>query len=650
MDYIFDDWKKILDDFRNSVSKDLAEIHKQKAEVQRIKTEIFEHIDTGKYVRHNERLILSAPEIVIGNVDKCGDLIGSGRIVLRGNQIDLDGVGTDGSIRNRATTISQTAVDPGVDGNEEVVYPKSAVITQARAITLESHNATDVFSEQPAVPANGIRIHADSTLDLDASVSSTRHKANVENRQKSLKQQQDELKKTADTQMKDIEKYFSSLKKLMDDKQKLMEDPLTIRSSVTDMETLNQQIYDLLPALHALMIDFIHVVSRQAEATRQTTALDKEKQAIKTGDDFKKKSTGASLSLTGEHIDLRNCDGDGLLRTTADAGIGIRTPRMGISMKMDNGTLIEGSRFGLHTEHVDISTSKPSKDGKMIESAGSVRIASKDIKMEAVDYEQKGKTYTEKQLAADSRLTITSKTIEVGTTNPTGVEHDDKGKVTKGEYKAEGDVIIRSKTVAVETLDYEVKDGKLSPKTLTKDSRVTIRSEKMDMQAVDTEGKATGSITMNAKAVSAKSMDVDKEKLTDKSLAAGSTMLLVSEKMYVGAKSKDVKSKKLQAVSEDVGLFADNTLEAQQGDGKAVVQLTGGNASLSGSKSQVYGDTTINAKTEVKGELKAPKATIDHVEAKTSFKSPNITDGMSTPGGGGGGSLSTKLKTEDIKE
>ena len=184
------------------------------------------------------------------------------------------------------------------------------------------------------------------------------------------------------------------------------------------------------------------MVSRQTEATRQTTALDKEKQAIKTGDDFKKKSTGASLSLTGEHIDLRNCDGDGLLRTTADAGIGIRTPRMGISMKMDNGTLIEGSRFGLHTEHVDISTSKPSKDGKMIESAGSVRIASKDIKMEAVDYEQKGKTYTEKQLAADSRLTITAKAIEVGTTNPTGVEHDDKGKVTKGEYKAEGDVII----------------------------------------------------------------------------------------------------------------------------------------------------------------------------------------------------------------
>ena len=30
MDYIFDDWKKILSDFQNSVEKDLEEIHKQK--------------------------------------------------------------------------------------------------------------------------------------------------------------------------------------------------------------------------------------------------------------------------------------------------------------------------------------------------------------------------------------------------------------------------------------------------------------------------------------------------------------------------------------------------------------------------------------------------------------------------------------------
>jgi hypothetical protein len=187
----------------------------------------------------------------------------------------------------------------------------------------------------------------------------------------------------------------------------------------------------------------------------------------------------------------------------------------------------------------------------------------------------------------------------------------------------------------------------MQEKALTKEGSLKIRAEKMDLSATDTEGKATGSLAMNAKAVSLRSMDVEKEKRTDDKLAAGSTMVLVSEKMYLGAKSKDVKSKKVQAVSEEMGLFADKTLETQQGDGKATLQLADGKAALGGSETQVYGKTTINAATEVKAELKVPKATIDNVEAKSSFKSPNISDGIAVPGAPSSASLSAKLKTED---
>ena len=86
-------------------------------------------------------------------------------------------------------------------------------------------------------------------------------------------------------------------------------------------------------------------------------------------------------------------------------------------------------------------------------------ISSKDISLEAIDYQQKDKAYTEKGLAADGKVNITAKTIEVATTNPKDITRDDKGKVTKGEYTAEGDVIIRSKTVAVETCDHPFEDG-----------------------------------------------------------------------------------------------------------------------------------------------------------------------------------------------
>ena len=648
MDYIFDDWKKILSDFQNSVEKDLAEIHKQKTAVQQMKTEIFDRLDSGQYIYDASRIVLSAPEIIIGHVDKSGDLKGSGKVIIRGTEVDVEGVGESGTISSRAPVIQQTAVDPGIDGQEAVVYPHSAVLTQARSVVLQSNEAKDAFSRSIAVPSgSGITIHADQLLNIDASISSEARKADIEASVTALKQQKSDLKSATDKQKSSIEKLFKDLQKLMDDSETNNDGFLNTRMNLVDISKTNDEVQSILPVLYRVTVDFIHSVSQQAELSRQITALEAEKKDIKSGDDFKKKSTGALLSLNSESISMTTVDADGNLRMNDGAGVSIWTPHMGISMNQADGTLVEKGAFCVSSENVMISTANPKADGSEITAAGQVNISSKAINLEAMDYQSKDKAYTEKGLAADGKVSITAKTIEVATTNPKDITRDDKGKVTKGEYKAEGDVIIRSKTVAVETLDYEVADGKLKPKTLAKDSKIEMRSEKMGLLAADTEGKATGSISLNAKAVAVKSMDVDKEKLTDSKLAAGSTMTLVSEKMYVGSKSKDIKSKKIQTVSEEIGAFADKTLEIQQGDGKAVVQLDGGNASVGGSKTQVYGETTINAKTTVKGEISAPKVTGDSIQAKTAFKSPNISDGMGGGAGGGGGSLSAKLKTED---
>ena len=521
-------------------------------------------------------------------------------------------------------------------------------VRPARSSALQSNDATDAFSRPIAIPGeSGITIHSDQMLDIDASSSSEVRKAAIEANVTALKKQKDALKTLTSKQKSDIEKFFSDLQKIMDDEEKKNDSFMNTRVNMVDIEKDRAKVESMMPTLYRLTVDFIHGISKQAELNRQINALEAEKKDIKSGDDFKKDTTGAQLSLNAESIAMTTKDGDGNLRTNSGAGVTVWTPQMGISMNQADGTLVEKGVFSVSSENVLITTANPKADGSEITAAGQVSISSKDISLEAIDYQQKDKAYTEKGLAADGKVNITAKTIEVATTNPKDITRDDKGKVTKGEYTAEGDVIIRSKTVAVETLDYEVADGKLKPKTLTKDSKIELRSEKMGMLAADTEGKATGSISLNAKAVAVKSMDVDKEKLTDSALAAGSTMTLVSEKMYVGSKSKDIKSKKIQAVSEEIGAFADKTLEIQQGDGKAVVQLDGGKASLGGDKTQVYGETTINAKTEVKDELKAPKVVGDSIEAKSAFKSPNISDGMGAGSGGGGGSLSAKLKTED---
>ena len=643
MSYIFDDWKELLENFQSSVEKDLEEIHQQKSEVQQIKADIFSRLDAGLYYRDPECITISAPRVVIGNVDKDGTLLGDvGEVIIRGHGVALEGVGEAGRVITRSPSIRQVAVDPGVDGFEDVVCDTSEVVTQATSIVLHSSDAKDTFSTSPVpVGQGGIRIHADKTLNLEAAVTADKRKEQIEATISSLSEEATELKDQVEGQKQGVESSFKALSDLLDKEDELNGDTDFLnRKNLNRIEDLREDIEQATQSLYQSTLHFIHLVSRLAEVNRQKKALEAEKDDIKTGDDFKDNATGASMAIVAENISVATADGEGNLHTNAGAGISVRTPHFNMRMMDDKGKLVEGGNFSVNAENITLASVNPSDDKKEQPVTGSVSIHSKTISLEAVDYQSDDKSIKEKELTADGKITMTAKTVEVATTNPKDIERDDQGKLTKGEYTAEGDVIIRSKTVSVESLDYEVADGELKTKALSKDGKIAIRAEKTDVLAADAEGKATGSINLNAKAVSVKSMDVDKEKLTDDKLAEGSTMTLVSEKMYVGAKSKNVKSKKLQAVSEEMGLFADKTFEAQQGEAKAVVQLDGGKLAIGSDKNEICGDT------EVKGEVKAPKAAIDNLEAKSSFKSSNISDGMAA-GGGGGGSVSAKLKTED---
>ena len=585
MDYIFDDWKKTLADFQSSVEKDLNEIRKHKAEVQLLKDEIMNEVNQGRYIRDEKRIVISAPEVIIGNVDKSGSLLSQGGsvIILRGSQIGLDGVGEAGSVTTRAASIRQIAADPGMDGNEAVVGTVSEVVSQARNITIQSNDSEDVFS-MPIVAAGpgGVRIHADGLLELEAAQSSDWKKQLIQNQIDVLEKNKSAVKSDVNNQKKAVEDVFKDMEKLYSDVEELRGSDDDVRTNVLDIRDLNDQIRNLSPVLYNAVDAYINGISVLAETTRQLTALKDIKGKIPASGDFKKKTTNAGVSIKGEYIGIMSMDDDHNLRDNDESGVNIVANKVKIEAREHDGSLKE---------------------------KGEVRINAKTIGMSTANTKMK----------------------------------DDKN----GDQPAEGDVIITSKTVTVEAVDREIKDSKPEEKALTKDGALSIRMEKTTLSATDTEGKATGSVAVNSKAVQVKSMDVDKDKRTDKSLASGSTMLLLSEKMYVGARDKDNKSKKLQAVSEEVGLFADKTLEAQQDNGKATLQLSGGNASVSGSKTQVYGATTINAKTEIKDELKAPKATVDHVEAKSSFKSSNISDGIPVPAPPASASLSTKLKTED---
>ena len=638
MDYIFNDWEKKLSNFADSVEKDLNEIRQCKAEIQQMKLEMEVERKRGRYVRDDHRLVLSAPEIVIGNVDRDGTLFpGGSTIVVRGTDVGVQAAGEGGQLEMRAAGIRQIAEDPGVDGYEHVVYNHSEVVSQARNIIIQSDEATGAFFA-PTLPTggSGVRIHADQKVDIEAAMTAESREKQLDDITKDAEDMKKVLKEQADQQKSGLKKSIEEIIKLIEKKEKLAEDYTAVRTNAADIQGLDRQLRELSSSIANCIYDYSEVLSQLAEANRQAKSFKAQKETIVKGEDFKKNATGAAVAITGERISLVSADGEGNLRDNEGSGIAMKANKVDIASVEEDGKLKEKGQVSITAKNIDMTTAGETgqeyEEGELKTAAytaeGDFTLRSKNITIEAVDYEMAEKKRKEKQLTAESTIKLRAKTIEVSTEGSKDIEVDEEGKLTKASYTAEGDIIVRSKTLSVESIDHDVENGQATEKALTAGSTVSIRAEKTDLAATDTEGKATGSVNINAKAVSVKSMDVDKEKRTDSNLAEGSTMTLVSETLYIGAQSDDVKSKLVQAQSEEITLAADKTLKALQDKEKALLQLADGKSTLKSDANTINGDTTLSDNAEVKGEIKSPKATIDHIKANSSFNSPNISDGM----------------------
>ena len=584
MDYIFKDWQDRLSEFESSVKKDLVEIRKCKAEMQQMKLELAS-MKKGRVISDNERLILSAPEIIIGHVDEGGMLKegSASHIIVRGTQVDVHGIGQGGQVAMRAPSIRQIAEDPGSDGRERVVYSNSEVVSQARNITLQSNDVEGMFSDYPgSTGGSGILIHADQEVKIDASVSSEKKEERLSALISQLKARNGDLEKQAMQHKISFAQIIASMETLLAKRSLLLVDNETVRTSFEMIGDLNGQIDQMSLSLSEEVRSYADVLSLLAETSRQLKCLDEEKGKIKKGDAYKKNYTGAHVSIDGEHIELKSVDGDGNLRENEASGISLKANVVSVAALEADGSLKKEGKLNINTKNVEISTAD-----------------NKDMK------------------------------------------YDDQGELTSAMHATEGDVIIRSKNISLESLDYELADKELKEKALTKDGKISIRAEKTDLSAVNTEGKAAGSISLNAKDVSLKAMDTDKESHEDKEPAQGGKVQLLAENMFMGGKDK---SKQLQMVSEAISLAAANELKAQQGEEKAVFKLSDEKMAVTASEVSVKGKTAIEGDTqikgdaevdgstkvsgdsEVKGEVKASKGTFDKLEAKASFKSRNIMD------------------------
>ena len=595
----FEQWQSELEELQKSVKKDLQDIQRCKKEVQSMKNNLtdtlgeLKELYRGKFIRDNNRIVLSAPEIIIGNVDNDGVLYNMpSRVVIRGNDVNLEASGLGGllggSVTTRAAHISSIAEDPGKDGNEHAVLPMSEVVAQGRSVSLISEDANGVFTRPACGGITGVELSSETGIAMSATLSNSNKKSILTGKSKQLDSQIKDLESKAKTLKSEVESNMKSLKNVLDTDD-LLGSVTAARTNYLEIGELYESFETCSATLYSSMANYFTVLSKLAEANRQKTCIDDmEKTVDKNKSSFKDKTTGTFISMRSENITALSVDGDGNYRENKEAGVCITA------------------------KHVNIGTVK-----------------------------------SDESLQDDSTITMASRKVEISTLNPK-IERNDKGEITKADYTAVGDVIIKSKNIGLQTLDYEWKDKKVQEKALTKDGVVAVRAEKVDMSATDTEGKATGLVAVNAKVLEVKSMDVDKDKRTEKSLAKGSTMLLLSEKMYMGARDSKTKSAQIQVSSDKAGVFADSTLELQQA--KAVVQLSGGNAAVGGGSLDLYGKTTLQSDVTAKGAIKGGDIEMKNMKVSSSFKSPSTSEGIAVPGAPATGKLSAKLKEEEIKK
>lgn len=640
MDFIFKEWQKKLSDFESSVKKDLAEIRKCKAEIQKMKQDTEFEKRRGRYIHDEERLILSAPEIIIGNVDDSGiHFDGTGSVVtVRGSQVNVQGIGKGGQVLTRSQSIRQIAEDPGCDGLEHVVGTRSEVVSQARHIVLHSQADEGVFSEEPSYPkgSTGVRIHADEKIEVDASVSAENRREQLLKLYEKLKSDQIELEQKSARHKTSLELMVTLMEKLLGDKKKISEKDKAVRACYEDMEKLNGQIEELSLSLSEEVCCYADVLSVLSETSRQLKCVETQQKNVKDAEKFKKETTGTSVAVTGEVISLESRDGDGHLRENKEAKIQVMGRMMELLAQKDDHSLMDDGQVSLAAKTVvvdqqDFNNAKYDDNGNL-ESAeypveGTFAVKAKNIYMGAIDQELKDGVIRDKEQGKDGFITLQAQHINVDTSKVQNTDYDKEGNQTKGEYLADGEVTINSKTITMGAVDsdYDANDPHLrKEKALTEGASIKLRSECMTLDASTTDGKATGIVNLNAKNVNLLSMDFgdNSQALTEKG-----KIQATAERIYLGeSKDESLMSHKVQAWAEKITLLGSKVMQAIQGDKRsednAFLLLKDQEAKLKGKKAELHGPT------EVIGDTTLHKSMVGDFEIKGELKSNYIGGGV----------------------
>ena len=213
---------------------------------------------------------------------------------------------------------------------------------------------------------------------------------------------------------------------LIEKRDTLAKDYGNVRTNYREIKNVSEEIEALSMSITEETYAYAEILSMLAETNRRLKCFKDEKSKIKKGDDFKKKPTGAAVNITGENINLLSADGEHNLRDNKESGVTITANTVGITSLDKEGALNKEGRVSVVAKNIEMATAgtadlKFDDEGKLekgtFAAEGDFKLTSKNITIEAVDYEVADKKYKEKKLTDDSKIKLRAKTIEVSTEN-----------------------------------------------------------------------------------------------------------------------------------------------------------------------------------------------------------------------------------------
>ncbi len=602
----------------------LAELNKCKQEISQLKTELLDRVNDGQYLWDSKRIVISAPEIIIGNVDKFGDLQEGGRVIIKGNALNLDGVGETGNITMRAPMIEERAVNPGVDGYSDIVETTSSIVSVARGVQLCSQAPQTVVGRGaaflPVGKSPGVNISSDGGVNIGAKKAKANRKTVIDNYKAQVSSLKDETKGVVDGAVTTLEQLDGEIKQFIEsDKDLTQENDLT-KTNILALDELNSKMGDKITSFSNVMKSMMINTAKLAESNRKIACLDKELEELNKVDDdkFKKESQKTNITLTSECINLLSMDGEGLVRTNEDAGIKLQGNKIELSSTNEKGSLTPADSKG--------------------------------------------------------RITIQSRNVDITTADLTGAEYDDKRKLKKAKFPLVGNVSISSKTINMDSMDLEqTEPGKFKQTALTADSEVNIRAKKVKVKTIDEKGKSVGKFSVNSQLISMKATDIKEykdevtlddqdnvkhpEKMSSDKVAEGSKMLLLTETINIGYKNDQFISKDLFADSQEKTIiYGGEGFYAGQGKHDSLnsvlfLEKSNGVTFSSGSKMQVVGKSELSlyGKTTVNGKMEAGDVEVANLTASKSVTAPNLADGTKMPAQAKEASVESGQKIEESK-